>query len=713
MNLHYFITFSSRGSGVCRSLFLRTFMVMMLFITGSNGIFAGKDLQATIGTPQSNGSWKGTVNEYSWKESYYNLMPIFTITKGTLNTDYVALKFTTSKYTDKYRVCFMNGGDVVATFTLESAGAKTIKISELKVNEGKDLSQVDNIKFGGDSKEGSITLDPNSIVLVGQSKITVSPSETGKGTVYFTIGNDATQHTSATVPNHTKVKFYANPNTEKHVVFTGWGGDGDGKYWNNPAEVEVTGDLNFIARFPDGIHISCTVEPKGAAEPDVYQKDHPEWKLPVDGYVGPDQATTFAFKNMKEQYKFLGWYDEKNKELSKETSYTVDNINVETNVIAKFSTSEINEEREITVDGKTRKYWLYVPASVEGKKDVPVVFSLHGRGNNDTPSDYGKPIFTSLADKEGFIVVYPQGRNGGEKPNDWNNGFVGTTGWEATGKENADTKFIKALVDEIKKIYNSNSNISVDPKKFYLCGFSMGGMMTYACAKVLNGTFAAYGSCGGFPLNEFHLNLATKQPVPFMHLHGDADGIVGINHLHTIIENLLFRNGCNLKDFATTDKWEEASYNGSKYNYKKYDFTGVKDVPVTTVTFKDLGHVVHASAPQYLWDFFSPKTLDSYQTTTMKWQWDMKTINSNLSASNGYPYGWERVAVSETTHGTLTYGNNRKGNCSIQGCIGATNGCNGNHNVYNSIQLEKGTYKLHAKAHVVSSDATGIIVGNI
>lgn len=41
MNLHYFITFSSRGSGVCRSLFLRTFMVMILFITGSNGIYAG------------------------------------------------------------------------------------------------------------------------------------------------------------------------------------------------------------------------------------------------------------------------------------------------------------------------------------------------------------------------------------------------------------------------------------------------------------------------------------------------------------------------------------------------------------------------------------------------------------------------------------------------------------------------------------------------
>ena len=354
-----------------------------------------------------------------------------------------------------------------------------------------------------------------------------------------------------------------------------------------------------------------------------------------------------------------------------------------------------NVARTINVDGKDRRYWLYVPASVAGKTNVPVVFSLHGRGGTGDPnaansSIYGKPTFTSLAYKEGFIVVYPQGRDGGKEPNDWNNGFVGTTGWEATGKENADTKFIKAIVDEIKTIYNSNSNISVDPKKFYLCGFSMGGMMTYACAKVLNGTFAAYGSCGGFPLNEFHLNLATKQPVPFIHLHGNNDGIVEINHLHTIIENLLFRNGCSLDNFNVQNEWDTKGF-------KKYDFTGVNGVPVTTVTFKDLDHAVASSAPDYLWNFFKDKMLGTYTTTTMKWQWDMPTINSNLGDTNGYPYGWKRVQIAGGNNGTLTYGDNRK--------------TDANHNVYNSIQLEKGTYKLHAKANVVSSDETGIIVG--
>ena len=701
MNLH---SFSSRGSGVCRSLFLRTFMVMMLFITGSNGIYAGEDLRATLPssltTFGSKGEWDGT-NKYSWKAPWDNLMPIFTtITQGTLNTDYVALKFTTSNYISPYRVCFMNGSVAVKTVTLESAGEQTIELSKLG-----DLSQVDNIKFGGNSDNGSITLDPNSIVLVGQSKITVSPSDATKGTVYFTVGNDATQHTSATVPNHTNVKFYANPKTE-NVVFTGWGEDGIGRY-SNPTQVEVTKDLNFKANFADGIHIKCTVDPNGAAEPDVYQKGHPDWKLPVNGYVAPGQATTFAFKNQQGTYKFLGWYDANNNNvLSTETLYTVDNINAETNVIAKFSTSEkvgINEERPITVEGETRNYWLYVPASVEGKENVPVVFSLHGRGNYADPSKDGKPIFTSLADKEGFIVVYPQGRNGGKEPNDWNNGFVDATGWEATGKENADTKFIKALVDKIQSDYQTqtdqNSHISVDPNKFYLCGFSMGGMMTYACAKVLNSTFAAYGSCGGFPLNEFHMNLATENPIPFIHLHGTNDNVLGIKHLNRIIENLLFRNGCKLSGVNLADGWSNTKLHGETFPFKRYDFIGEKNVPVTTVTFDGLWHSVEPSAANYLWEFFKGKVKGQYDSD-LEWRWDMPTINENIKNSkNGdvdaFTYGWKHVINGKDR--SLTYGGEGKTECKISECTSAKEGCNGNHNVYNSIQLTPGKHTLYAQ----------------
>ena len=291
----------------------------------------------------------------------------------------------------------------------------------------------------------------------------------------------------------------------------------------------------------------------------------------------------------------------------------------------------INKMCTIDVDGNERKYWIYAPGKVDGQKNVPVIFSLHGRQNDGAdPDKTDAPKFKDIADTKGVIIVYPQGRNGNDQdyPNRtengkevaWNSGYAGNNyGWEATGQENADTKFIQALVDELKK-NNFYGSTTVDPTRFYLCGFSMGGMMTYACAKVLNGTFAAYGSCGGYPLNEFHLNLATKQPVPFIHLHGNSDNVVGINHLHTIIENLLFRNGCSLANHPVQTEWTTTTTNGEEHYFKRYDFTGENGVPVTTVTFDGLWHLVESSAPNYLWNFFNGKTLDTYQPTTMKWQ---------------------------------------------------------------------------------------------
>lgn len=963
----------------------------MLFITGSNGIYAGEDLYATLSQPAGNGHWVAPDNKYRWDASTNNLMPIFTGLKGKLNTNYVALKFTTSNYTkdQPYRVCFMQDGNTkpIAEISFYSEGDKDLGFANRPELKDKDLSKVDKILFGGASASGSITLDPNSIVLVGQSKITVSPNDATKGSVYFTVGNDATHHTSKTVPNHTSVKFYADPNNDNEkVLFTGWL-EKNSQDWNysNPSTVDVTKDLDFIAQFKDGIHIKCTVDPSNAAEPVVYQKGHPEWGIPSDGYVTPGQATTFAFKNQQERYNFLGWYDETGTELTKETTYSLDQINEETKVIAKFSTdiqnntqrydlstfeltnqggnvqsaaydatekalkvmtkgpwnnyfplykdltvtdrtgtgvrltakgvtfrivvktsenkdfhvivpesnsyvtshykwedfnmtkddvakitqiglagnngkdetnrvfyvqefwlddiadydktipcygeeggqwdgaknsfvyktagatavfeenntrdanhniildtgkkltlssdvskftevclvfgkettydltvagkqytgtstalicpvgaskltiqnnsssgislakiiysSEkgINEERTITVDGKTRKYWLYVPATLEGKDNVPVVFSLHGRGNNDKPNQGGKPVFTSLANEKGFIVVYPQGRNAGDEQDkkdypgdDWKKGFGDTTGWEATGKENADTKFIKALVDQIKsdsKTKNAfNSNISVDPTKFYLCGFSMGGMMTYACAKVLNGTFAAYGSCGGFPLNEFHMSLATENPIPFIHLHGNKDGVLGIKHFNTIIENLLFRNGCSLKDQDINKDWATTTDNGETHKFKKYDFTGVKGVPVTTVTFDELGHSVESSAPAYLWNFFSGKTNDMYKSD-IEWKWDMETINANIAANssngnvNAFTYGWKHVINGNDR--SLTYGGEGNTKCSIPNdCSSANPNCTGNHNVYNSIQLTPGKHTLYAQMESTSGESS-------
>ena len=815
MNLH---SFSSRGSSVCRSLFLRTFMVMMLFITGSNGIYAGEDLRATLPTTQAgNGdwAWNPSENKYSWEKPWNNLMPIFTDLKGKLNTDYVALKFTIRNYTSQYRVCFMDGGDLVATVPFESAGEITIKISELNVEKGKDLSQVDNIKFGGGFgiASGSIILDPKSIVLVGQLQNNTKRYDfstfngiTNSGNVqsakYDSTNKELVVRTQGAWDNYFPLYNDLKGTNSTGVRLTAKGvkfriiaktSDKD----NNTFKVNVPESNDYVTRhykWEDFVNQKTAAKmtqadvekitqiglagDNGTTETDkefyvkdfwlddiadydktipCYGEEHGQWDGKSFVYTTDGATAVFEGSNTRDGNHNIILKSGSNLTLSSavnkftevclvfgdKTTYdltvagkqytgtstavicpvdaselTIHNNSSSAISLAKIIYSSekagINEEREIIVDGKTRKYWLYVPATLEGEENVPVVFSLHGRGNNDKPEDTGKPIFTSLANEKGFIVVYPQGRNAGDAQDikdypgdDWKKGFGGNTGWEATGKENADTKFIKALVDQIQSDYKTknatNNNISVNPKRFYLCGFSMGGMMTYACAKVLNGTFAAYGSCGGFPLNEFHMNLATENPIPFIHLHGNKDGVLGINHLNTIIENLLFRNGCSLKGQDINNKdWATTTENGETHKFKRYDFTGVNGVPVTTVTFDELGHSVESSAPAYLWKFFSGKTNDMYKSD-IEWKWDMPTINANIEANssnggnvNAFTYGWKHVINGNDR--SLTYGGEGNTKCSIPNdCSSANPNCTGNHNVYNSIQLTRGKHTLYAQ----------------
>lgn len=780
----------------------------MLFITGSNGIYAGDDLKATLSHPfiQGNGSWDGKNNVYSWTAIDNNLMTIFTGLEGKLGKDYVALKFTTSNYTNSYRVCFMDGDVNVAQIDCYLGGAKYLDFSNRNELKGKDLSKVDNIKFGGNTATGSITLDPKSIVLVGQlqnntkrydfSNFTLTnqgahvqsaeyiKSEdalkvttewawdnyfplykdlkgtnstgvrvTAKGVKFRIIAKTSDEkdnsfkvnvpESNGYVTRHYKWEDFVNQSTGAKmteadvakITQIGLAGDNDDNNvtnmvfyvsgfwlddiadydktipcygdergeWNGKSFVYKTAGAtavfegcssrddnhNIILNKDSNLKLSLSSAVSKFTEVCLVFGDKTTYNLTVAGkqYTGTSTALIFPVSA---------------------SELTIQNTSSSDISLAKIiysSEKGINEEREITVDGKTRKYWLYVPATLEGNENVPVVFSLHGRSNNDNPNEGGKPVFTSLAKEKNFIVVYPQGRNAGDAqdikdyPGDeWKKGFGDTTGWEATGKENADTKFIKALVEKIKSDYKtknaSNNNISVDSTKFYLCGFSMGGMMTYACAKVLNGTFAAYGSCGGFPLNEFHMNLATETPIPFIHLHGKDDTVVDIKLLHTIIENLLFRNGCKLSAKQNDDDgWTTTTENGITRN----DFKGVNGVPVTTVTFDGLGHSVHQSAPAYLWDFFSDKKVGQYDSK-IEWKWDMPTINANMneSSSESY-YGWNHEVNGDDR--SLTYG--------------GKDNTDGKHNVYNSIQLTPGKHTLYAQMESAEGVSSSVTLRNI
>lgn len=267
----------------------------------------------------------------------------------------------------------------------------------------------------------------------------------------------------------------------------------------------------------------------------------------------------------------------------------------------------VEKNVNIKVGDKNRSFKLYVPSSA--KDNCPLVVSLHGAGGS---SNDKSPFGTDVADWAGCIVVYPQGL-----PTPFPVGFGGSAnGWTATGEENFDTEFLLAVIDEVAKSYK------IDRKRIYCCGFSNGGMMTYAMSCACSDVFAAFASISGFQLNEFHLRLTGKRPVPFLHIHGKSDDFVKYSLMPKIVCQMVTRNGANPVPVKTTVKGKytksvyEAQEGGFPYIY--YEIDGMPHSPFTNNT-------EDGNSSKTMWNFFKQYTLDSPCDTTLKWRANVET----------------------------------------------------------------------------------------
>jgi poly(3-hydroxybutyrate) depolymerase len=134
--------------------------------------------------------------------------------------------------------------------------------------------------------------------------------------------------------------------------------------------------------------------------------------------------------------------------------------------------------RRLEVDGRTRTYLLHVPAALSRGRPAPVVLVFHGGGANAEGTEH-MTGFSSLADREGFLVAYPEGvgRN-------WNDGreIPGST---AHREKLDDVGFVTALIDTISREH------AVDPLRVYATGMSNGGIFSHYLAARLSERIAA------------------------------------------------------------------------------------------------------------------------------------------------------------------------------------------------------------------------------
>ncbi|HYX31173.1 MAG TPA: PHB depolymerase family esterase [Pyrinomonadaceae bacterium] len=167
----------------------------------------------------------------------------------------------------------------------------------------------------------------------------------------------------------------------------------------------------------------------------------------------------------------------------------------------------------ITVGGVNRTYRLHIPTGYDDSTPVPLVFVLHGAGGSGK-SMQNLTGFSTKADAEKFIVVYP---NGTGTPQMW------ATGMSPHPYSTADdVGFIRAVLNKLEQ------DLKIDHKRVFCCGFSMGAMMTYRLGAEMTDRFAAIGVASG--------TIGTKQPdgtvyeiqnpahgLPLIAFHGKQD----------------------------------------------------------------------------------------------------------------------------------------------------------------------------------------------
>ena len=136
------------------------------------------------------------------------------------------------------------------------------------------------------------------------------------------------------------------------------------------------------------------------------------------------------------------------------------------------------DESKSFIAGSPRRWLTYLPSNyaalTAGGKKLPLVLSLHGR-NGSARWQAVTSEWHTVAEQNGFIVVYPQG--------------VGATWTSSMVPDQPDVLFLQSLIAELKSKY------AVDPTRVYLNGFSAGSAMTNRMAVQYPLLFAAIAPC--------------------------------------------------------------------------------------------------------------------------------------------------------------------------------------------------------------------------
>ena len=213
--------------------------------------------------------------------------------------------------------------------------------------------------------------------------------------------------------------------------------------------------------------------------------------------------------------------------------------------------------KTITSEGQKREYLQYAPSDLGSKR--PLIISCHGMNQSAQYQWDALKDAKTLADKEKFVIVLPEGIN---------------NGWDISGDR--DINLIKDLIAQMKKDFD------IDENRVYLSGFSMGGMLTYHAMNKIPDVIAAFAPISGYPMWGF--TYTGKRAIPVIHHHGTGDDVCVYSNVQRNIDELVKKNKCSSTPTITQN------YGGYSHITRKEWGGGTDGVKVVLMELANKGH---------------------------------------------------------------------------------------------------------------------------